>query len=256
MTAAGGGLTVVTGAAGGIGASIAAELARRGHRVVVTDADAEAAARQAGAIGSPHRHLDVTDGAAVAATVEELERDVGPVAAWVNNAGVSSMARFLDVRPGQLDRTLAVNLRATFLCSQAAARAMVASGTKGRIVNIASMAGKQGRVAFLSDYVASKFGVVGLTQASAYELAAYGITVNAVCPGYVRTPMQDRELGWEAELRGRDRDAIRQMWIDDTPLGRLEEPEDVARAVAFLLSDDAAFITGEALAVNGGAFMD
>jgi meso-butanediol dehydrogenase/(S,S)-butanediol dehydrogenase/diacetyl reductase len=118
------------------------------------------------------------------------------------------------------------------------------------------MAGKQGRVPFLSDYVASKFGVVGLTQAMAYELGEYGITVNSVCPGFVQTPMQSRELEWEAQMRGTTPEAVRQMMIDDTPLGRLERPEDVARTLAFLLSEDARFITGEALAVNGGAYMD
>jgi NAD(P)-dependent dehydrogenase (short-subunit alcohol dehydrogenase family) len=115
---------------------------------------------------------------------------------------------------------------------------------------------QQGRVPFLADYVASKFGVVGLTQAMAFELAPYGIRVNSVCPGYVATPMQDRELGWEAGLRGVSPDQVRRLWIDDTPLGRLETSEDVARAVAFLAGPDAGFITGEALAVNGGAFMD
>jgi NAD(P)-dependent dehydrogenase (short-subunit alcohol dehydrogenase family) len=118
------------------------------------------------------------------------------------------------------------------------------------------MAGKQGRVPYLADYVASKFGVVGLTQAMAFELAPYGIRVNSVCPGYVETPMQDRELAWEAGLRGVGAEQVRRLWIEDTPLGRLETPEDVARAVAFLAGEDADFITGEALAVNGGAFMD
>jgi meso-butanediol dehydrogenase/(S,S)-butanediol dehydrogenase/diacetyl reductase len=149
-----------------------------------------------------------------------------------------------------------VNLEGIFLCGQAAARAMISAGIRGTIVNLASMAGKQGRVPYLADYVASKFGVVGLTQAMAFELAPHGITVNSVCPGYVATPMQERELGWEASLRGVTREEVQQLWIDDTPLGRLESPQDVARAVAFLAGPDARFITGEALAVNGGAFMD
>jgi NAD(P)-dependent dehydrogenase (short-subunit alcohol dehydrogenase family) len=90
----------------------------------------------------------------------------------------------------------------------------------------------------------------------AFELAPHGIRVNCVCPGFVATPMQTRELRWEADLRGVDPDTVRQMWIDDTPLARLETPEDVAKVVAFLASDDAEFITGEAISVNGGAFMD
>jgi NAD(P)-dependent dehydrogenase (short-subunit alcohol dehydrogenase family) len=118
------------------------------------------------------------------------------------------------------------------------------------------MAGKQGRVPFLSHYVASKFAVIGLTQAMAYELAPHGIRVNSVCPGYVATSMQEREVAWEAELRGVNRDEVRRLYINDTPMGRLEDPEDVARVVAFLAGSDAGFVTGEALSVNGGAFMD
>lgn len=247
--------TLVTGAATGIGAAIAAELVRRDHTVIVTDVDDVAGAAHAAAIGAPFHRLDVTDDAMVASVAAEVAAAHGPLSGWVNNAGISAMGRFVDVAASQLDRTLAVNLRAVFVCGQAAARAMIASGG-GRIVNVASMAGKQGGVPFLSDYVASKFGVVGLTQAMAYELAQHGITVNCVCPGYVATSMQRREIAWESALRGVGPDELEQAWIDDTPLGRLEQPTDVARAVAFLLSDDAGFITGEALSVNGGAYMD
>ena len=111
---------------------------------------------------------------------------------------------------------------------------MIAAAPRGTIVNLASMAGKQGRVPFLADYVASKFGVVGLTQAMAFELAPHGITVNSVCPGYVATPMQDRELGWEAALRGATPGRGPAAVDRRHPAGRLETPEDVARAVAFL----------------------
>ncbi|HEU4973822.1 MAG TPA: SDR family NAD(P)-dependent oxidoreductase [Baekduia sp.] len=249
-------IAVVTGAGSGIGAAIARELGARGHHVLATDVDPAAAERVAGEVGGDHAQLDVTDGAAAEAVAKRAVEELGGLDVWVSNAGISAMTPFLDVPREQLARTLAVNLEGVFLCGQAAARAMVAAGTAGRIVNLASMAGKQGRVPFLADYVASKFGVVGLTQAMAFELAEHGITVNSVCPGYVATPMQERELEWEAGLRGTTAADVRQLWIDDTPLRRLEQPEDVARAVAFLASDDAAFITGEALAVNGGAYMD
>lgn len=251
---------VVTGAGSGIGRAIAVTLAQRDWRVVVTDIDGDAAA--AVADGLPHR--DVGHESAVlnvsapdnAAAVAFGIADRFGLDAWVSNAGISYMHRFLDAPIERYDHTMDVNLKGVFVCGQAAARAMIRTGTAGAIVNTASMAGKQGRVPFLADYVASKFGVVGLTQAMAYELGEHGIVVNCVCPGFVETPMQSRELEWEAELRGTSADAVQKMMIDDTPLGRLEQPEDVARAVAFLLSEDARFITGEALAVNGGAYMD
>ncbi len=124
------------------------------------------------------------------------------------------------------------------------------------IVNVASMAGKRGAAPFLAHYVASKFAVVGLTQAMALELAPHQVRVNSVCPGYVATAMQERELAWEAELRGTTPEAVREEWIADTPMGRIEMPEDVAGVIAYLLGPDAAFMTGEAVAVNGGAHMD
>jgi meso-butanediol dehydrogenase/(S,S)-butanediol dehydrogenase/diacetyl reductase len=251
-------IAVVTGAGSGIGRAIATELAARDHTLVVTDLDlaaAEATAKELGGDASALA-LDVTDAAQAKSVAEAVAQRHGAIDVWVSNAGISKMQRFLDVTPEDLRRTLAVNLEGIFLCGQAAAAAMIAGGKSGVIVNVASMAGKQGRVPYLADYVASKFGVVGLTQAMAFELAPQGITVNSVCPGYVATPMQTRELGWEAALRGTTEDKVRQLYVDDTPLGRLETPQDVARAVAFLAGPDARFITGEALAVNGGAFMD
>lgn len=251
------GISVITGAGSGIGAAIARELAQRGHRVVPTDLDPSAAAATAQACASPASYfLDVRDADGVRNTIAEIAQVHGPISVFVSNAGVSLMKRFLDLSPDDFDRTLSVNLRGLFLTSQAAARSMVSTRTAGCIVNVASMAGKQGRVPFLADYVASKFGVVGLTQAMAFELADHGIRVNSVCPGYVATGMQERELAWEAELRGSTIDEVKAIYLSDTPLKRLEQPEDVAKVVAFLASEDAAFITGESVAVNGGAFMD
>ena len=249
-------VAVVTGGGSGIGAAIVRELVERGRRAVVTDLNEEAArqvAKDAGAEAS--YQLDVTDAAACMSLARAIASNHGGIHVWVSNAGVSRMRGCLDITEEEFDHTLDVNLKGVFFASQAAARIMAQAGG-GVIVNIASMAGKQGRVPFLADYVASKFGVVGLTQAMALELAPLGIRVNSVCPGYVTTPMQERELSWEAELRGVDVDAVRDLMIADTPMGRLEQPADVARAVAFLVGPDAGFITGEALAVNGGAFMD
>lgn len=250
-------VAVVTGAGSGIGAAIARELSNRGSTVIVTDVDEAAARGVAESLtGASYATLDVTDADAAQRLANHVVDEQGRLDAWVSNAGVSHLARFTDVTEEDLDRTLEVNLKGAFVCGQAAARAMRRLGGGGAIVNIASMAGKQGRVPFQADYVASKFGVVGLTQAMAVELAADGIRVNCVCPGFVATPMQERELSWEAELRATTPEAVREMWVAETPLGRLEQPDDVAKVVAFLLSDDAAFIAGEALAVNGGAYMD
>jgi len=251
-------VAVVTGAGSGIGAAIARELSARGFIVAVTDIDGDAAARTVASLPGEgwSEVLDVTDGQAAGRLADAAVERHGRLDVWCSNAGISHMHAFTEVSEADLDRTLAINLKGVFVCGQAAARTMRRLGTGGVIVNTASMAGKQGRVPYLSDYVASKFGVVGLTQAMAFELAGDGIRVNCVCPGFVATAMQERELAWEAELRGVAPEDVKQLWVADTPMGRLEQPEDVARAVAFLAGDDAGFITGEALAVNGGAFMD
>jgi meso-butanediol dehydrogenase/(S,S)-butanediol dehydrogenase/diacetyl reductase len=247
----------VTGAGSGIGAAIATALGHRGYHVVVTDLNEAGAQRTADVIDSAESFaLDVTNPSACEALVTDVVARHGRLDVFVSNAGISKMQRFVDVSPADLARSFAVNVYGVYYCGQSAARAMIALGTPGCIINTASMAAKQGAVPYLSDYVASKFAVLGLTQAMAFELAPHGIRVNCVCPGFVSTPMQSRELAWEAELRGVDSAVVREMWIDATPLARLETPEDVAKVVAFLASNDADFITGEAISINGGAYMD
>ncbi|MCS7055153.1 MAG: glucose 1-dehydrogenase [Thermoflexales bacterium] len=257
---------VITGAAMGIGRAIAERLAAEGAWVAVTDRDEAGAAQTAKAIRQQGGQacaafLDVTRPDSIAAAIEAIVADRGRVDLWVNNAGVSTMNRFVELTERDWDLNMNVNAKGVFLCAQRAARQMLtqspdAEGVRGKIINIASMAGKRGNAPFLAHYVASKFAVVGLTQAMAGELAAHGILVNAVCPGYVQTSMQARELEWEAQLRGTTPEAVRKLYIADTPLGRLEQPEDVARVVFFLASSDANFITGAAINVNGGAWMD
>ena len=249
-------VVLITGGGAGIGEAIARVLAERGWRVAVTDKDGAAAGRVADSFGGMATKLDVTVAASISRAADEVEARLGPIDAWVANAGVSSMAPFTEIPESEWDRNVDVNAKGVFLTGQEAARRFIARGDGGVIVNTASMAGKRGAAPFLAHYVASKFAVVGLTQAMAAELAPAGIRVNCVCPGYVVTAMQERELAWEAALRGCTVESVRSLYIADTPLRRLETPEDVARVVAFLLSPDAAFMTGEAVAVNGGSFMD
>jgi meso-butanediol dehydrogenase / (S,S)-butanediol dehydrogenase / diacetyl reductase len=248
---------LVTGAGTGIGAAAARALAAAGHDVAVTDLDPSLAGRVAAELPSARAFaLDVRDGASIAAACAAAVDALGPLAVWVSSAGVSSMARFVDLTETEIDWNLDVNTRGTILCGQVAARQLIAQGNGGVIVNVASMAGKRGAVPYLSHYVASKFAVVGLTQAMAYELAGHDIRVNCVCPGYVQTGMQEREIAWEVELSGVSPDAVVQAYLDDTPQGRLQTAEDVAGVIAFLASDAAAALTGEAVAINGGAYMD
>lgn len=247
---------LVTGAGTGIGRAIARALAAAGATVAVTDLGEEAAqtvaAELTGALALP---LDVTDAAATAATIARAAGELGRLDIVCANAGVSTMSSVVELTEAEWDHNFAINAKGVFLTNQAAVRHWLAVGQKGVIVNTASLAGKQG-VPLLAHYAASKFAVVGFTQSLAREVAEHGIRVNCVCPGFVRTAMQAREVEWEAALRGLTPDAVRAEYVALTPLGRLEEPEDVADAVVFLASDAARFITGEALNVTGGVRMD
>ncbi len=248
---------LVTGGATGIGAAIVRALAREGAMVCVTDLDAAKAAEVARAVGGKSfaLALDVTD---AEQTREVLETAAGRLAGLdvvCANAGVSTMNRVEDLTEAEWDFNLAVNAKGVFLTNQAAVRLFKRANTKGVIVNTASMAGKVG-VPLLAHYAASKFAVIGFTQSLALEVAPLGIRVNCVCPGFVRTGMQEREIAWEAKLMRKSPDAVIENYVSLTPLGRLEEPEDVADTVVFLASDLARYVTGEALNVTGGARLD
>lgn len=251
---------LVTGAGTGIGEAIARRLARDGFKVWVTDLDPEAARRVGEALGMPHLRVDVTRREDLEAARERVYAEDGRLDVLVANAGVSTMNRFLDLTEEEWDFNFRVNAKGTFLTLQTFARAMVRQEPmpgrelRGKIVATASMAARQA-APFLAHYSASKFAVLGLVQAAAKELAPYKVTVNAVNPGFVRTSMQAREVAWEAALRGISPEAVLEDYVRQTPLGRLQTPEDVAGVVSFLAGPDSDFITGEALEVNGGAWI-
>jgi len=248
---------LVTGAGSGIGRAIAFALAREGARVAVSDLDlarAQAVARDIG-VEIPAFGLDVTSAERTEAVFAKVEQALGPLNLVVANAGVSTMRRVVDLTEEDWDFNMDVNAKGVFLTDRAAVRCFLASGTPGCIVNTASLAGKTG-APLLAHYAASKFAVVGFTQSLAKEVAEHGIRVNAVCPGFVRTSMQEREIVWEAELRGMTPDAVREEYVSLTPLGRIEEAEDVADTVVYLASDLARFVTGESVNVTGGVLTD
>lgn len=246
----------VTGGGAGIGRAIVLALAAAGARVAVTDRDLDAARAVAREAGVAHLalRLDVTDAAATAKAVAEAAEGLGGLDLAVANAGISTMARVVDLTEAEWDANMAVNAKGVFLTNQAVLRHFLAQGTGGAICNTASLAAKVG-APLLAHYSASKFAVAGFTQALAREVAPRGIRVNCVCPGFVRTSMQEREVLWEAELRGMTPEAVRAEYVSLTPLGRIQTPEDVADVVVFLLSDAARFMTGLAVDVNGGVFM-
>ncbi len=246
---------LVTGAASGIGKAIAAALGRHGARVAVADLDEKKASRAAADLGGGAMALgiDVRRRESVEAAFAGLLAAWGGVDIVCANAGVSTMARAVELTDAEWDFNFDVNTRGVFLTNQIAARLFLKQESRGVIVNTASLAAKIG-APLLAHYSASKFAVLGWTQALARELAPEGIRVNAVCPGFVKTDMQSREVAWEAELRGVTPERVIQDYVAQTPLGRLEEPEDVANVVVFLCSDAAGFMTGQGVNVTGGVY--
>jgi meso-butanediol dehydrogenase/(S,S)-butanediol dehydrogenase/diacetyl reductase len=252
-TSLSGKVALVTGGASGIGAGIARVLASRGARVAIGDLDARAAAEVAAGLpgGGLGVRLDVTDRASASAAVDQVEERLGPVDVLVNNAGVSNVAPFLDITDQDWDRLMKVNLHGVLIMTQRVLGPM-RQRRSGRVINISSMAGKEG-LPLLAHYCATKFGVIGLTQALAKEVAPDNVTVNAVCPGVVRTPLWDDPAA--GILRDLDGEKGWQAFVDGIPLGRPQTAEDIGNACAYLASDLAANITGEALNVSGGQQM-
>jgi 2-hydroxycyclohexanecarboxyl-CoA dehydrogenase len=240
---------VVSGAASGMGLAIARHLATQRHRVGLLDRQGELALRAAADLREAGAtaiavETDVTDRGAVDAALNEVRAQLGPVKIMVTAAGLDSFEPFTDITIESWERILAINLTGTFHCLQAAVPDML-EARWGRMVTISSSSAQAGAPR-MAHYVASKAGVIGLTKALALDLAPHGITVNCVPPGMIDTPMLRR-----AETGG-DIGKLEKVAARVIPVGRVGTPEEIAATCGFLCSDEAAFITGQVIGVNGG----
>ena len=242
-------VAIVTGAGRGMGRTVAERLSAGGARLAINDVVGEWAERTAAAIKETDREAvavpgSVTSSADVGRMVEDTIKQYGEVHILVNNAGVLRPTRVIDIEEEEWDMVVEVNLKGTYLSSRAVLPAM--QGAKwGRIVNFSSTAGKNISTVGGAHYTAAKAGILGFTRHLASEVARYGITVNAVCPGLIDTEM----------IRSTISDERAQEYADSFPISRMGQPSEVADLVAFLASDKAAYITGAALDINGGDLM-
>ena len=246
---------LVTGGANGFGLETARALLGQGARVAIGDIDEGRLQTASEDLGGGERllalQLDVTRAASVEAAVAACEESFGGLDTLVNCAGILELSKFVDTPEDQWDRTIDVDLKGTFLCSQKAAPLLCASG-RGRIVNIGSDASKIGWP-MVTSYVAAKFGVVGLTKSIAGELADAGVTVNCVCPiGCPTTGMGEFILDWKTKATGLSAEQVQAATAKDVPLGRNCSEADVVNAILFFLQDSSAFVTGVAMDVDGG----
>ena len=240
-------VAIITGAAQGIGKSIAIAFAREGASIIVSDINLEAAeqtAQEIGAMGVRTLAIktNVADQADVDRSFTEAAKTFERIDILVNNAGITKDGMFIRMKKEDWDAVLSVNLSGVFNCSKAAASLMIRQ-RYGKIINIASIVGQMGNVG-QANYCASKAGVIGFTKTVARELAGRSVTVNAIAPGFIQTAMTDKIP-----------EEYKKKLLEQIPLGKMGQPEDVASAALFLASADADYITGQVIAVNGGMYM-
>ena len=250
---------VITGGNKGIGFAMAERFGSEGANLVIASVepqvdDAAEALRNAGAKVVPVL-CDVTDSAAVQKLYDTAEAEFGGVDISIQNAGIITIAKVEDLTEKEWDATLNVNTKGVFLCCQEAIRRMRKSGKGGRLINTASGQARDGFI-YTPHYAASKFGVVGLTQSLAKELAEENITVNAICPGIIKTDMWDyNDRVWGQMLGDYKPGELMASWVQNIPMKRVGTGKDVAGLVAFLASEDASYITGQTINVDGGLIM-
>lgn len=240
-------VAVITGSGRGIGKAIAMTLAKEGADIVVNDInlkDAEDTALEIRAMGRKALAIavNVADRSQAKEMFAKIKEEFGQLHVLVNNAGITRDALLLKLTEEQWDQVIDVNLKGVFNCCQFAA-GMMAEQNEGKIVNLASIAGQMGNVGQIN-YAATKAGVIGMTKTMAKELARYNVNVNAIAPGFIKTPMTDAIP-----------EKVKESLKKAIPLNRLGEPEDIANAVRFLVTDDSSFITGHVLSCNGGMYI-
>ena len=250
-------VALVTGAGSGIGAAVALAMAAAGARVVCADINSEAAHATAEKAGSDSLALtaDVGDVAAIEAMLDAASERFGKLDIIVNNAGITRKADIMDLTEADWDRIHRVNAKGVFFCLQGAARRMISSNGGGRIINMASIAGRGYRGTSNAAYAASKGAVIALTKTAAQQLARHDITVNAICPGVTRTDLLEQVFTAMQKSQDISREEAETRAARPIPLQRINEPEDIAAMAVFLASPGARNITGQAYNVDGGLIM-
>ncbi|MDN3554601.1 L-iditol 2-dehydrogenase [Halomonas maura] len=251
-------VAVITGGARGIGLAIAERYLAEGARVVVADIDTAAIDAAVAQLAGGERvrgiRLDVCDRASIDALIDATRRDFGGIDILVNNAAVFDMAPLLEVSEASYDRQFAVNVKGAFFTLQAVAKAMVERGQGGKIINMASQAGRRGEP-LVSLYCASKAAMISLTQSCGLALIEHGINVNGIAPGVVDTPMWDEVDALFARYENRPLGEKKRLVGEAVPYGRMGRPEDHAGAAVFLASDDSDYVVAQTLNVDGGNWM-